>query len=119
MYSFIVRDNLCYIVVVVLDPWECLYPSFYIRGERGYKEDNRVGYNMISISNLSLLNYFIDISIDIIIYVLRSTSWSSKVFYMVGRVVADSSLGLSNPRGVVPQVPILISYQLRNSESAY
>jgi hypothetical protein len=56
---------------------ECLYPSFYIRGERGYKEDNQVSYNMITISNLSLLTYFTYILIDIVIYAMRSISWSS------------------------------------------
>jgi hypothetical protein len=33
----------------------CLYPSFYIQGDRGYKEGNRVGYNMIPDMTLSLL----------------------------------------------------------------
>jgi hypothetical protein len=40
-----------------------LYPK-----GRGYKEDNRVGYNMISIRTLSLLTYFTYISIYIPIY---------------------------------------------------
>jgi hypothetical protein len=35
---------------------------------------------MISIRTLSLLTYFTYIFIDIIIYALRSTSWSSKIF---------------------------------------
>jgi hypothetical protein len=35
---------------------------------------NRIGYNMISIRILSLLTYFTYIFIDIIIYVLVSTS---------------------------------------------
>jgi hypothetical protein len=39
----------------------------------GYKEGNRVDYNMISIMTLSLLVYFIYICIDTIIYILRST----------------------------------------------
>jgi hypothetical protein len=39
--------------------WGCLYLSFHIKGGgRGYKEGNRVGYNMISIKTLSLLSYF-------------------------------------------------------------
>jgi hypothetical protein len=41
----------------------------YPRG-RCYKKDNRVSYNMITIRTLSLLDYFIYISIDIIIYAL-------------------------------------------------
>jgi hypothetical protein len=51
----------------------CLYPSFYIQGMRGYKEGNRVGYNMILIKTLYLLIYFTYILIDIIIYALGST----------------------------------------------
>jgi hypothetical protein len=39
----------------------------------GYKKDNRVGDNMISIKTLSLLDYYIYFSIDIIIYVLSSS----------------------------------------------
>jgi hypothetical protein len=80
----------------------------YPRG-RDYKEGNRVGYNMILIRTLSLLVYFTDISIDIIIYVLGSTAWFSGIFWMIGRVIADPSLGLPSPYGVVPQVPILVS----------
>jgi hypothetical protein len=72
------------IVVVVLVG--CLYPSFYIQGERGYKEGNQVSYNMISIKILSLLDYYIYIYIfiDMIIYALESMSWSSGIFWMVG-----------------------------------
>jgi hypothetical protein len=55
-------------------------PSFYIQGGRGYKEGNRVGYNMIPIRTLSLLAYFTYISIDIVIYALGNTSWSSGIF---------------------------------------
>jgi Trk-type K+ transport system membrane component len=51
---------------------------------RGYKEVNRVSYNIISIRSLSLLTYFTYIFLDIIIYVLESTSWSSGIFQMVG-----------------------------------
>jgi hypothetical protein len=51
-----------------------LYPSFYIQGERYYKEGSRIGYNMISIMTLSLFVYFTYIFIDIIIYVLESTT---------------------------------------------
>jgi hypothetical protein len=79
----------------------------YLRG--GYKKDNQVDYNMISIRNLSLLTYFTYIFIDIIIHILRSTSWSFEIFWMVGWVIADPSLGLSSPCGVVPWVPILVS----------
>jgi hypothetical protein len=42
-------------------------PPFISKG-RDYKEGNRVGYNMIIIRTLSLLAYFIYVSIDIIIY---------------------------------------------------
>jgi hypothetical protein len=69
---------------------------------RGYKEGNRVCYNMIPNMTLTLLAYFTYISIDIIIYVLGSTSWSSEIFWMVGQVVADSSMGLLSPCEVVP-----------------
>jgi hypothetical protein len=112
MYSCIVHNNFLYCAVVVMDlsPVGCLYHSFYIQRGRGYKEGNRVGYNMISIRALSLLAYFTYILIDIIIYVLQSMSWSSKIFCMMGRVVKDSSLSLLSPCGVVPRVPILISF---------
>jgi hypothetical protein len=43
----------------------------YPRG-RGYKKGNRVSYNMILIITLSLLTYFTYISIDIVLYALRS-----------------------------------------------
>jgi hypothetical protein len=86
-------------------------PLFFIQGGRGYKEGNRVGYNMIPIRTLSLLAYFthIYIYIYIIIYFLGSTSWSSGIFWMVSQVIADPSLGLSSLCGVVPRVPILIN----------
>jgi hypothetical protein len=71
---------LCFLVV----PWGCLYPSFFIQGGRGYMKGNRVGYNMIPISTLSLLVYFTDISIDINIYALERMTWSSGIFWMVG-----------------------------------
>jgi hypothetical protein len=64
---------------------------------------------MISIKTLSLLVYYIYIFIDIIIYVLGTTSWSSEIFRMVGRVIVDHSFDLLSPCGVVPRVPILIS----------
>jgi hypothetical protein len=54
-------------------------PPFIFR-RRGYKEGNRVGYNMVLIWTLFLLVYFTYIFIDIIIYVLRSMSWSSRFF---------------------------------------
>jgi hypothetical protein len=56
-----------------------LYPK-----GRGYKEVNRVGYNIIPIRTLSLLAYFTYILIDIIIYALESTPGSSRIFWMVG-----------------------------------
>jgi hypothetical protein len=40
----------------------CRYPSFPIQRGRGYKESNRVGYNVIPIRTLSLLSYFTDIA---------------------------------------------------------
>jgi hypothetical protein len=63
---------------------------------------------MILIRTLSLLAYFTYILIDIIIYALVSTLWSSGIFWMVGRVVKDPSLGLPSPYEVVPRVLILI-----------
>jgi hypothetical protein len=59
---------------------ECLYLSFYIQRDQGYKEGNLVGYNIISIMTLSLLAYFTYILIDIIIYALGSMPWSSRIF---------------------------------------
>jgi hypothetical protein len=41
----------------------CLYPAL---------EGNRVGYNMIPIRTLFLLDYYIYISMDIIIYALEN-----------------------------------------------
>jgi hypothetical protein len=76
---------------------------------RGYKEVNRVSYNIISIRSLSLLTYFTYIFLDIIIYVLESTSWSSGIFQMVGRVIADPSFDLLSLYVVVPWVLILIN----------
>jgi hypothetical protein len=66
---------------------------------------------MIPIRTLSLLVYFTYTFIDIIIYALGSMPWSSEIFQMVGRVVADPSLGLPSLCGVVPRVPILINYK--------
>jgi hypothetical protein len=88
----------------------CLYPSFYIQGGRGYKEDKQVGYNMIPIRTLSLLAYCTYIFIDIIIYALGSIRLS-RIFWMVGRVIADPSLGLLSLCRVVPRVSILITYK--------
>jgi hypothetical protein len=73
------------------------------------KEGKWVGYNMISIRTLSLLAYFTYISIDIIIYALVSMSWSSRIFWMVGRIIVDPSLCLLSVCGVVPRVQILVS----------
>jgi hypothetical protein len=106
MCSCIAHDN-CVCCAVV--PWGCLYPSFYIQGRRGYKEGNRVGYNMILIRTPSLHAYFTYISLDIIIYALWSMPWSSGIFRMVGRVIMDPSLGLPSPCEVVPWVLILIT----------
>jgi hypothetical protein len=81
--------------------WGASTPPSISKG-KGYKEGNQVGYDMIPIRTLSLLAYFTYISIDIIIYALGSTSWFSGIFWMVGRVVADPSLGLLSPYEVVP-----------------
>jgi hypothetical protein len=82
-------------------------PLLLYQGGRGYKEGNRVDYNMIQIRIFSLLAYFTYILIDTIIYALGSTSWSSGIIWMVGRVVKDPSLGLPSPGDVVPRVLIL------------
>jgi hypothetical protein len=95
----------------------CLYPYFYIPGVRGYKEGSRVGYNMIPIRTLSLLAYFTYIFIDTIIYALGSTAWSSRIFWMVDRVIADPSLGLPSLCSVVPRVPIVITMRGQNAVS--
>jgi hypothetical protein len=63
---------------------------------------------MTPIRTLSLLAYFTYISIDIIIYALGSMSRSSRIFWMVGRVIADPSVGLPSPCEVVPRVLVLI-----------
>jgi hypothetical protein len=68
-----------------------------------------VSYNIISIKTLSLLDYYIYILIDIIIYALWSMSWSSEIFWMVDRVIKNPFLNLLSPYGVVPWVPILIT----------
>jgi hypothetical protein len=64
---------------------------------------------MIPIRTPSLLVYFTYIFIDITIYALGSMPWSSKIFWMMGRVIADPSLGLPSIYEVVPRVLILIS----------
>jgi hypothetical protein len=84
----------------------------YPRG-RGYKEGNRVSYHMILIKPLSLLAYFTYILIDIIIYVLGNTSGSSRIFWMVGRVITDPSLGLLSLCQMVHRVLILIMIHAR------
>jgi hypothetical protein len=55
-------------------------PLLLYQGGGGYKEGNRVGYNMIPIRTLSLLVYFTYIFIDIIIYALWSMAWSFRIF---------------------------------------
>jgi hypothetical protein len=64
---------------------------------------------MIPIRTLYLFAYFTYIFIDIIIYALGSTPWSSGIFWMVGRVITGPSLDLSSPCVAGPQVPILFS----------
>jgi hypothetical protein len=99
-----------------LIPLEVLLPLLLYPRARGYKEGNRVSYNMIPFRTLSLRAYFTYIFIDIIMYALGSTSWSSAIFRMVGRVIADPSLGLPSPYEVVRRVLIRVSYidELRN-----
>jgi hypothetical protein len=80
----------------------------YPKGGRGYKEGNRVSYNVIPIRTLSLFAYFTYISIYIIIYALESTSWSSEITWMVAQVIMDPSLGHAIPYEVVPWVLIII-----------
>jgi hypothetical protein len=41
--------------------------------------------------------------------VVLSQSWSSRIFWMVGQVIKDPSLGFLSPCEVVPWVLILIS----------
>jgi hypothetical protein len=95
MCSCIAHDN-C--VVCVCCFLRCLYPSFYIKGGE-----------VIRKITLSLLTYFTYIFIDIIIYALGSTPWSSGIFLMVYWVIADSSLNLLSLCGVVSWVPILVN----------
>jgi hypothetical protein len=63
---------------------------------------------MISIKTISTYLFYIYF-IDIIIYILKSMSWSSGIFRIVGQVIVDPSMGLSSLCEVVPQVPILIN----------
>jgi hypothetical protein len=62
---------------------------------------------MIPIRTLPQLAYML---IDIIIYALGNMSWSSAIFWMVGRIVTDPSLGLLSPCEGVRQVLILVSW---------
>jgi hypothetical protein len=89
--------------------WGASTPPFISKRGWGYKEGNWVGYNMILIRTLSLLTYFTYIFIDIIIYVLGSTLWSSEIFWIVGRIIANPSSDLPSPCGTVPRVSILIT----------
>jgi hypothetical protein len=96
--------------------WGCLYPFLYIQGGRGYKEGNRVSYNMIPIRTPSLLTYVTNIFCRYkYLHLGEHDIWSSRFFWMVGRVIADPSLGLPNLYGVVPRVPILVSRHWRFS----
>jgi hypothetical protein len=60
-------------------------------------------------SGLYLYLLIIYIYIDIIIYALGSTLWTSETFWMVGWVIADHFLGLPSLCRLVPWGPILIS----------
>jgi hypothetical protein len=64
---------------------------------------------MIPIRTLSLLDYFTYIFIDIVFYAMGSMSWCSGIFWMVGQVITDPSLGFLSPCEVVPRVLILVS----------
>jgi hypothetical protein len=39
----------------------------------------------------------------------RGTSWSSRIFWKVGRVIVDPSLDLPSPYEVIPLVLILVT----------
>jgi hypothetical protein len=83
-------------------------PPFISKGDKVISKVTE-SVTIWSQSGLSLLAYFTYIFIDIIIYTLGSMPWSSKIFWMVGQLIADPSLGLPSLCGVVPCVPILIS----------
>jgi hypothetical protein len=95
-------------VVVVVVPWGCLYPSFYIQVGKVTKKVTE-SVTTLSQSRLSLLAYFTYFLIDIIIYAAGSTPRSSGIFWMVGQVIADPSLGLLTLCDIVPRVLILVS----------
>jgi hypothetical protein len=59
------------VILSCLVLWGASTPPFIFKGQ-GYKEGNRVSYNMIPIRTLSLFTYFTYIFIDIIIYALGS-----------------------------------------------
>jgi hypothetical protein len=50
--------------------------------------------------------------IIVMMVLMGSTPWFSGIIWMVGRVVADPSLGLPSLCGVVPWVPVLINHQM-------
>jgi hypothetical protein len=106
--------------LVLTSSWTSRVPLPLLLYLRGWacKEGNQVGYNMILIRTLSLPTYFTCIFIDIIIYALGSTPWSSGIFWMVGWVIADPSLGLLSLWRVVPWVPILVTTIRRALSSA-
>jgi hypothetical protein len=96
------------VVGVELSPIECLYPSFYIQGGEVIR---KVTESVTTWSQLKLYLYFL-----FYIYFHRynflclgSTLWSSRIFWMVGRIEADLSLGLPGPCEMIPWVLILVN----------
>jgi hypothetical protein len=89
MCSYIAHGDWCYFRYCHCQTWGGHLPFLLYLRWWGYKQGNRVGYNMISIRIISLLTYFTCTFIDIIIYTLRSMSWSYRIFEMVARVLAD------------------------------
>jgi hypothetical protein len=65
-------------LVLTCPLWGASTPPFISKWAR--LQGNRVSYNMITIMTLSLLIYFTYIFIDIVIYALGSTPWSSEIF---------------------------------------
>jgi hypothetical protein len=111
MYSCIAHDNWCcccccpgFLDFYLLSLWGASTPPC-ISKEVEVKEGNWVGYSMILIRTLSIFLYFTDIAN----YDLESTTWSSRILWMVDWIVANPSFSLLSLCGVVPQVPIVIS----------
>jgi hypothetical protein len=80
-------------------------PPFISNGEEVIRKITK-SVTTLSQSRLSLLAYFTDIAI----YSLESMLWSSKILWMMGRVVSNPSLGHPSPCKVVPRVAIVVKY---------